>query len=313
MYSRSGLRLVAPRRFEVVDYDPIDERTLDPGNIVVRRQMGTICGTDIPNWNGTENSSFPGHTGFPLHECVGIVTASTSNGFAPGQRVVAIPYADAGLATHFVAPATSATEVSPLLSDAVACVVQPLSTVLYALDRLGHIGDRHVLILGFGSIGRLFSLLLRVRDCPSIAVVDAVDRGDYRSWGADQFIQANVAEMHAERAGADVVVDAVGHATESVQAAVRLVRPGGTILVFGLPQPGARFDLHDAFYRKLTIIGSVNPPWQQYLATAGKLATALQPSLAPLVTHTFDMGNASEAFELHESAVHERIKVAIRA
>lgn len=90
---RRALRLIGPRLFGPLESHPLDSADLQPGHLIVRRTLGTICGTDVPNWNGSEWSTFPSAPGFPLHECVGTVMASRSIEHSVGRRVLAIPRA----------------------------------------------------------------------------------------------------------------------------------------------------------------------------------------------------------------------------
>lgn len=216
------------------------------------------------------------------------------------MTLLAIPLQDTGLATHFVAPAVSTVELPSDLPDTVGCLIQPLSTVAFALDRLGSVTGQDALVLGFGAIGRMFSLLLRVRGASSVDAVDVAAAPDFASWGLDRFVQSDVADLSPNEVSADLVVDAVGHTEASPLAALRLVRPGGKILIFGLPTPAFRIELAANFYQNVTIVTSVNPPWRTFLHRATGVAVALQTQLAGMVTHAFDLADAADAFQTHD-------------
>jgi threonine dehydrogenase-like Zn-dependent dehydrogenase len=98
--------------------------------------------------------------GAPIHECAGQVVESSSDQYRPGDWVIGIPDGDQGLAESFVAQAAKAVRLpSDLVSCDASCLIQPLSTVMHAVDRLGNIQGQSVTVVGLGSIGFLFFLV----------------------------------------------------------------------------------------------------------------------------------------------------------
>jgi L-iditol 2-dehydrogenase len=156
-----ALQVVRPRSFEQI-HVPIPQLP-SQGNdrILVRTAWVSMCGSDIPFFNGNKRfHSYPLPPGAQIHECVGEVVESTSEVFKPGDRVLAIPDGDQGLAEFFLAQVSKAVVLIPDVDDqGAACIIQPLSTVINAMDRLGDIRDKSFAVVGLGSIGLLFCWL----------------------------------------------------------------------------------------------------------------------------------------------------------
>ena len=98
---------------------------------------------------------------------------STSGLFQPGDQVIAIPEGDQGLAEFFIAQAAKAAKLPADLDDnGTSCLIQPLSTVINAVDRLGNVEGKSVAVVGLGSIGLFFCWLLKKRGAARIVGID---------------------------------------------------------------------------------------------------------------------------------------------
>ncbi|MFH8627553.1 zinc-binding dehydrogenase [Streptomyces vietnamensis] len=307
-------RLTGPRTFEAVTLDVPSPQDLEAGHAVVRLEAGVVCGSDIPRWDGSEWSGFPAAPGFPLHEAVGRVVHSRSDRLPVGSRIVGIPQQDRGVQEVFVASDEAAVTVRDDVPPAVAAIVQPLSTVVYAVERLGDVSGRSVLIIGFGALGHLTAWLLRLRGA-EVTTVDPVPEPEAATWGSERHFAVAAAGLSAADLdrGPDIVVEIVGHGQDAVADAIRLVRPRGTVLVMGVPRPGAALPLEEAFRRNVALVSSVGPPWREYLTKARALVELHTDFLARLITHTVPFTAAPEAYELYARRVPGRLKVAVVA
>ena len=136
-----ALQVVEPRTFKLVQA-PIPSLEISSSNhILVQPEWVSLCGSDIPFFTGSKRyKSYPLAPGAPIHECVGQVIQSNSEFFQAGDQVVAIPEGDQGLAEFFVALDTKAVKLPEGLNDqGTSCLIQPLSTVINGVDRLGDI------------------------------------------------------------------------------------------------------------------------------------------------------------------------------
>ena len=141
-----ALQLVKPRQFETVQ---VARPEIGSGQILVRLEKVVLCASDIPKWTGLwRGLQYPLPPGMPIHECVGVVVESHSPRFQLGDRVVAVPLGDQGLAEYYVANDTKAVRIpEPLVGSEASLLIQPLSTVIYALDRLGNFAGRTALVV----------------------------------------------------------------------------------------------------------------------------------------------------------------------
>jgi len=303
-----ALQLLKPRQFEMVE---VDRPAPGDDQILVRLDRVVLCGSDIPKfvglWRGLE---YPLPAGMPIHECVGTVVDSRSPRFEPGQRVVAVPVGDRGLAEYYVADALKAVVIPEALAASEASLlIQPLSTVVYALDRLGDVAGRSAVVVGLGPIGLLTTWLLHRYG----AWVAGVDPLAWRCQAAERLGAARTVELHSDRLvsdiargraweAADLCVEAVGQQTRTINDCLYLVKHCGQVLALGVPlEPVYPFDYNRFFRHNLHLIASVTPPDETYMVRAVELIVGHEPELAGLITHRFAPHQAAEAFTLYET------------
>lgn len=318
-----ALQLVKPRQFEAV---AVARPEPGDGQILVRLEKVVLCGSDIPKFVGLwRGLSYPLPVGMPIHECVGTVDGSRSPRFRAGDRVVAVPQGDQGLAEYYVAAAAKAVHIPAALAGTdVNLLIQPLSTVVYGLDRLGDVAGRTVAVVGLGPIGLLTTWLLRQRG----AQVVGIDPLAWRCAAARRLGAARTYDVHSERVldvarqgeawqAVDICVEAVGQQTRTINDCLTLVRHRGQVLALGVPlEPVYAFDYMRFFRANLDLIASVTPPDESYMERAAELLTGRDQELAFLLTHGFgpDPAEVAEAFTLYETrGPGEPLKIVIDA
>lgn len=143
-----------------------------------------------------------------------------------------------------------------------AALVEPLACVVQGVEDSRLRAEQRVLVLGTGPIGLMFIALAKHLGC----VVTAVGRGAKRLQAAHKLGAAMVLDVtgHADPSAVlpreacfDVVIEAVGKA-ETWEAAVRLVRKGGTVNFFGGCPSGTTVSLDTGLihYSNLTLLAS---------------------------------------------------------
>jgi len=320
-----ALQLVQPRVFEMVDV-PIPELRKDTSErILVKTSWVSLCGSDISFFNGNKRYvSYPLSTGAPIHESVGQVIESQAKQFRPGDMVLAIPEGDRGLAEYYLAQAGKAIRLPLELAPCDdSCLIQPLSTVLNAVNQLGEITGKSVAVIGLGSIGLFFCWLLKKRGAEHIL---GIDPNLYRcqvaeKLGASKTISMRSVELiHAIRQESglwqplDICIEAVGHQTETLNDCIDLVRKQGTVLSFGVPDQPVYPIEYEIFFRKnATLIAVVTPDWSDYLDRARDLFQTYHKELAWLVTHRMPITDAVKAFTLYERHEENILKVILDA
>ena len=307
-----ALQVIQPHSFTLVQAPIPELKSGHPGRILVQPQWVSMCGSDIPYFTGSKrHKSYPLAPGAPIHECMGVVIESNSNAFKPGDMVVAIPDGDRGLAEFFVAQDAKAVMLPGHLGDKdSSCLIQPLSTVINAVDRLGDIAGKSVAVVGLGSIGLFFCWLLKLRGAKHIMGIDPSEERCYvaQRLGANRtFPKRSIEVLRAVQQRADdweppeVCIEAVGHQMDTLNDCIELVRKQGTVLAFGVPDHLVYSIKYETFFRKnLELLAVVTPDWSKYLVKARDLFDENRAALETLVTHRFPIREASKAFTLYE-------------
>jgi L-iditol 2-dehydrogenase len=324
-YVMKAFHLVTPRRFDRIDV-PIP--TLPRGSnshILVRTAFVSLCGSDIPFFTGKKRlQAYPLAIGAPIHECVGEVVESASSHFHPGDRVLSIPDGNQGLAEYFIAQTARTVRLrDEIKSDENACVIQPFSTVLNAMDRLGDIRGEALAVIGLGSIGLMFCWLAARGGVKTVIGIDPCEHRCQvaKKFGATHTICRNSMEaVHHARVNPSewnpvaICVEAVGHQMDTINDCVELVRKRGTVLAFGVPDHNVYALEYETFFRKNAIlIATVTPEWNEYMSKAQDLFIANRRELSKLVTHRLPILEIQRAFEMYEQREDGIIKAIIDA
>lgn len=269
--------------------------------VIVQVHTCGICGTDVHVLNG--DYGVVRYPVIPGHEFAGTVVevGKAVRTLRVGTRVAVDPmdYCDAcemcrsgwtnmclnggGLGT--TAPGALAEYVAvngarcePLRPDLDldrASLVEPLSCVLHAVDRLGPVLGADALVLGAGPIGLLLVKLLTM----SGATVDVVDRNPDRLAVAPAFgaVRTGGSAGSLEVDDWAVIVDATGNPA-AVADAFRFARRTARIGLLGVSGPGASFAFEpfDVVARELTVVG-VNSVRHSFGRAARLLASGALP------------------------------------
>jgi threonine dehydrogenase-like Zn-dependent dehydrogenase len=195
--------------------------------------------------------------------------------------------------------------------------VQPLCTVLHAVERLGEVAGLRVAVIGQGPIGLLFSHALKARGAVHVTGVDRVDRAAIAAaFGVDEPVwndsAAWAAALGDERP--DIVVEAVGHQTGTLEDAVAAVAYAGTVLAFGVPDDTHYPFPFTAFFRKnATLLAGVATERRAALAAAREYLREHPDLLEPYITDVVAVEQAQSAFERAVAPTAGRLKVVLDA
>jgi L-iditol 2-dehydrogenase len=312
-----ALQLVKPRQFQTVE---IARPEIGDDQILVRLEKAVVCGSDIPKFTGMwRGLQYPLPPGMPIHECVGVVVDSHSPRFQAGDRVVAVPRENQGLAEYYVADAIKAVCIpEPLIGSEANLLIQPLSTVVYGLDRLSDVAGCTAVVVGLGPIGLLVVWLLGKYGASKIVGVDPIAP---RCEAARSVGATRTFETHSERLlhiiaqddtwePADICVEAVGQQTRTINDCLYLVKRCGQVLALGVPlEPVYPFDYTRFFRQNVNLIASVTPPDETYMARAADLIGRYGQELAFLISHRFTLDQAAAAFTVYETRVGIKVLI----
>ncbi|MGH7418812.1 MAG: zinc-binding dehydrogenase, partial [Candidatus Rokuibacteriota bacterium] len=155
--------------------------------------------------------------------------------------------------------------------------------------------------------------VLRARGCRVLAVARTTKRLDLAlALGAEAVAlsgaddDTGAARAFSGREGVDLVVETAGTAV-AVERAVSLCRPGGRVVLTGLPHEATALNFFWVVRRELRIIGSMI--YQDEFPEAMRLLATGGVRVDRLLSQTFPLDRIDEAFEAHRSP--DSIKVAV--
>jgi L-iditol 2-dehydrogenase len=317
-------RLHATGDLRVAD-EPVPEP--GPGMTLVQVSAVGICGSDLHWWD--EAGIGDARLERPLvlgHESAGIV----ADGPRRGERVAidpAIPceqcrqcrdgyrnlcprvafaghgHQDGAMREFLPWPQDRLHPLPDKLTDADGAMLEPFGVAIHALD-LGHLRVGGVAaVIGCGPIGLLLIQLLRVAGASEVVAVDPLPHRRQAADGLGAGATAAPAEVTGPGvlpalAGADIdTVFEIAGTDDAVRLAMEAVRPGGRVVLGGIPADDrTTFPASSARRKGLTIamVRRMNEVYPRAIALAERGAV----ELTPLVTHRLPLTRADEAFQL---------------
>jgi L-iditol 2-dehydrogenase len=259
--------------------------------VLVQIEVALTDGTDLKTFRrghpvlARESPAPFGHEFCGIVDGRRVVAANSApcgacDGCARGEQCRDLSFLAGAYADWIVVPeriaAVNLHDVPPGIEPEVAAMVEPLACCLRGVERAGiHAGDT-VAILGAGPIGLMLAACVADAGGWPVVVGGRPER--------QELVELFGAEGGAG-AGADVVIEAVGSDAAWTDA-MELVRPSGTVVMFGgLPRdarpPVAAYRLH---YEELTVRGSFHHTPATVRAALGFLASGAYP-WERLVTH----------------------------
>ncbi len=338
-----ALFLSGPRTFECRDVSPPQ---VAPGWVTVRMRYVGICGSDIHYYAagriGDQVVQYPfilGHEGsgeiaegagrfpkgmpvyiepaIPCHKCDQCLGGRENT--CRNLKFLGNPMESAGCMSEEIAlPPECIVPLPAWMRLDEAVLLEPLSIAVYAVRRSRAESGCRAAIVGAGPIG--LSVLLGLTDLEPVRTfvsepVEARRNAAERLGASGSFDPGSTgaaeAIFDAANGGADVVFECAG-TQESTDDAMRMLRPGGTLVLIGIPESSGRitYDPHLARRREATVtnIRRQNKCVDQALSILKRRREA--PGL--LITHRFLPAQAREAFDLIEHKADRGIKALLQ-
>lgn len=310
-----------------------------PDQVLVRVQNSGICGTDLKIYNGAIPVRHPLIMG---HEMSGeVVEGSGDERIGPGQRVVVDPVvycgvcfncragqtnlcpngvllgrdANGGFAEYLVAPRSHVFPLPDAVDSRTAPAIQVLTTCLHAQRRAAILPEQAVLVSGLGVTGQLHVQLAKARGAyPVIGVTrSAWKRELAEQLGADitlpaggDTIQSVIEATHGR--GPDVVIETTG-VMRSIADSITMIRPGGTLLLFGITTAGeGALPFYQLYFKELAVVNARAAKSEDFPDSIGLVARGVV-KLSPLVTHVMPVGELPAAIDMLKTDVDGRMKI----
>jgi L-iditol 2-dehydrogenase len=276
---------------EDVRVESVDIPRLERGDVLLRTRAALTCGTDAKVFRRGYHAKMIVPPAVFGHEIAGVVeeVGPGVEGLEPGTAVVAANSAPCGdcyycrhempsLCDDLLFWNGAYAEFARIPSRVVrknllplpdglafheAAMMEPLACVIRGVEESWIGRGQSVAIIGTGPIGLMFVALARMRGAHVVAAGRRQQRLDKAlEMGAEAVVTAregvDLAELLRQRSpdgrGADVVIEAVG-LPETSEAAVRAVRKGGVVQLFGGCPADTRIGIDSQLlhYQELTI------------------------------------------------------------
>ena len=297
-----------------------------PGEAVLRVTSIGVCGSDL-HWF-SESGIGDARLARPLilgHEFAGVV----ETGELRGQRVAVDPAIPCGecefclegnpnfcTRLHFAGhgaddgamrecmswPAHLMFPLPDAVSDADGAMLEPLGVAIHAVD-LGHLrAGTSAAVFGGGPIGLLTLQVARVAGAVDIYATDKLQHrlDAAKAYGATTVLQADgteAAQIQAttHKRGVDVSFECAGE-NEAVEAAVAATKPGGTVVLVGIPSDDrTSFTASVARRKGLTI--RMSRRMKHTYPRAIRLVERGLVDVRSMVTHHYSLADSVPAFE----------------
>ena len=182
-----------------------------------------------------------------------------------------------------------------------AAMAEPLAVALHAVRRADLLVGKSVLVTGVGPIGSLCVLAARRAGAARIVVTDVADAALKRAGalGIDDAVNAvsapeRVEAWYANKGSFDVTFECSGNAA-AMTTAIQATASGGCVVQVGMiAGPTADIPVNRFVSREVDLLGAFRFD-SEYGAAVHELATG-GIDVSPLLTHTFKMTAANDAF-----------------
>lgn len=223
-----------------------------------------------------------------------------------------------GVLTDFVVhPAAFTYKLPAKVSYAEGAMVEPFAIGMQAAARAGITPGDVAVVTGCGTIGIMVALAALAGGCSKVIITDVRAEKLAIAGQYDGIIPVNVAQGTLDEAvdnetkgwGADVVFEASG-VPEVFNDAVKAVRPGGCLVLVGLPPSEISFDVNAAIAKEIRIETVFR--YANVFDRALELISSGKVDLKPLISATFSFDQSIEAFERAAKGLPTDIKLQIK-
>ncbi|MGE5352675.1 MAG: alcohol dehydrogenase catalytic domain-containing protein [Acidobacteriota bacterium] len=323
--------LTGIKKLELKD-TPVPE-IINDNDVLLKVAAVGVCGSDIHYFNegriGDQIITFPFSIG---HECSAKVekVGKGVKNLKIGQKVAIEPAISCGhcdqclqgrrhtcrnlrfmgapgqyegcLSEFVVMPEENCFVINDNMPVTNAALVEPLSIGAYAVKLSGEGEYKNIAILGSGPIG--LSVLLALGKNPQRKIY-VTDKLNYRLEAAKKmgaFWTGNPGEKdivkelnHVEPLQMDIVFECCGE-QEALDQAVDILKPGGKLMIVGIPETDTiQFNISKLRRKEITIQNVRRQ--NNSIPDAIKIAEHNPQAAELMITHTFKLNEAQKAFE----------------
>ncbi|WP_205409332.1 NAD(P)-dependent alcohol dehydrogenase [Ancylobacter rudongensis] len=317
-----------------------------PDDVKIAIHTVGVCGSDVHYYTHGAIGSFIVREPMVLgHEAAGVVTAVGANvknlkvgdrvcmepgvpnmnsratklgiyNVDPDVRFWATPPIHGVLTPEVVHPAAFTYKLPGNVSFAEGAMVEPFAVGLQAATRARITPGDVAVVIGCGPIGIMTALAALAGGCSRVYISDLsapklAIAGQYPGIHPVNITERPLAEVIAEETegwGADVVFEASG-SPRAYEGLFDIVRPGGTLVLIGMPVETTKFDVAAAIIKEARIETVFR--YANNFDRAVNLIASGKVDLKPLISETFDFARSIEAFDRAAKGLPTDVKLQI--
>ena len=235
----------------------------------------------------------------------------------PDVRFWATPPVHGVLTPEVVHPAAFTYKLPDNVSFAEGAMVEPFAVGLQAATRARITPGDVAVVIGCGPIGIMTALAALAGGCSRVYISDLsapklAIAGQYPGIHPVNITETPLAEVVARETegwGADVVFEASG-SPRAYEGIFDIVRPGGTLVLIGMPVETTKFDVAAAIIKEARIETVFR--YANNFDRAVNLIASGKVDLKPLISETFDFARSIEAFDRAAKGLATDVKLQIR-
>src|SRR5579864_5458052 len=243
-----------------------------------------------------------------LYKTTGLTAGFTPNGGGFGEYVKAMPWvAEKGIVA-----------LPDDVSFEEATFIEPINTIVKAVQKARIIAGETVLVIGCGPIGLQLLMVSKLQGAKLYSSDPIAERraksltlGAIESFDPTNGKLVEAIQAKTEGRGADAVLVAVAHPALVVEA-LAAARPGGRVLLFAANDPVTKIEFPAAAVGidEKEILGSYSAAMDIQEVAAGLVLQKKLPVM-DIVTHRFPLDRIQEALELAARPTAESLKILI--
>jgi Threonine dehydrogenase and related Zn-dependent dehydrogenases len=327
-----AMLLTGIRKMEMRDIP--EPKLVNSNDVKIKMSVLGICGSDIHYYTqgqiGSQKVQYPFSLG---HEGAGVVVevGNTVKRVKPGDQIAIDPampcyecdqclagrhhtcrnlrflgcpgQAEGCLMEYIVMPEKSCFQLTGKLTTDHGSISEPMAIGVYAEKKSGSVNGFNTGIFGYGPIGMSVMLAAKAKGAIKIYVTDLIDerlaiaRKEGSSMTGNPMKENIVGKiMHEEPLGLDVAFECCGK-QEALDQAIELLKPGGKLIVVGIPEFD-RWSLNvEKTRRKEISLQFIRRQVDCVEQTLEMMKNGLI-SIDNMVTHRFPFERTKEAFDL---------------
>ncbi|MDA3822388.1 MAG: alcohol dehydrogenase catalytic domain-containing protein [Bacteroidales bacterium] len=311
-----------------------DPMLVNDTDVLIKMKVLGVCGSDVHYYKSGKIGSQVVKYPFPVgHEGAGEVVkvGSAVKNVKPGDRIAIEPampcwecdqckagrphtcrnlkflgcpgQAAGCLSEYIVMPNTSCFPIPSTMSYDEAAISEPLAIGIYAVNSSIPMRDAKIGILGFGPIGMSVLLPALAKGASKVFVTDKIkERVDQaRKNGAVYAGNPNSVDVvkdisELEPKLLDVVFECCGQ-QEAVDQAIDMLKPGGKLMIIGIPEFNRWSFPVDKLRRKEITIQNVRRQ-NETLKETLEMISRNEIDVKPMATHRFSFKDTKAAFDM---------------